>query len=39
MTPDEPPPILGTWKNLYVFVIGELVLLMVILWALGRWAS
>jgi hypothetical protein len=22
---DEPPPILGTWRRVYIFVLGELV--------------
>ena len=37
--PDEPPPILGSWRNVYLFVAGELVVLVVLFWALTRWAS
>ena len=39
MTPDEPPPFLGSWRNVYLFVLGELVVLIALFYALGRWAS
>jgi hypothetical protein len=25
MQPDEPPPFLGTWKRVYAFIVGYLV--------------
>jgi hypothetical protein len=39
VAPDEPPPILGSWRNLYLFVVGELGLLVLLFYALTRWAS
>jgi len=36
---DEPPPILGTWRNVYVLVLGELAFLVVAFWLLRRWAE
>lgn len=36
---EEPPPLLGTWKNLYLFVLGTLVVGVVLLFALTEWAS
>jgi hypothetical protein len=36
---DEPPPFLGSWKNVYLVVLGELALLVVIFYAITRWAS
>ncbi len=38
-TPDEPPPVLGAWRNVYVLVIGELALVVLLLYALTRWAA
>jgi len=37
--PDEAPPFLGTWRNVYLFVAGELALVVLALWILTRWAS
>ncbi len=34
--PDDPPPLLGAWRNLYALVLGNLALLIVIFWALTR---
>lgn len=36
---DEPPPFLGTWKNVYLLVVIELVVLVLAFWLLMRWAS
>lgn len=33
---DDAPPILGSWRNIYLFVLGSLVLLVALLWALTR---
>ena len=38
-SPDEPPPLLGRWRNLYVFVLVELALLVALFHWLTRWAS
>jgi hypothetical protein len=34
-----PPPLLGSWSKLYGLVLGELVLLVLVFYALTRWAS
>ncbi len=36
---EEPPPLLGTWRNLYVLLLVELGALVAGFWALARWAS
>ncbi|HWV39866.1 MAG TPA: hypothetical protein VN033_15460 [Vulgatibacter sp.] len=36
---DAPPPFLGTWRNVYALVIGELAATAILFWALTRWAS
>jgi len=36
---DDPPPFLGTWRNVYLFVAAELVLTVLAFWLLARWAS
>jgi hypothetical protein len=36
---DEPPPILGRWRNVYVMVAGELALIVALFAALTWWAS
>ena len=33
----EPPPILGTWKRLYTFVLLWLVAVIIALYAFTRW--
>lgn len=38
-TPDEAPPVLRSWRNVYVIVIGELALVVLLLYALTRWAA
>ncbi len=37
--PEEPPPLLGTWRNLYVVLVVELAALVAGFWILTRWAS
>jgi hypothetical protein len=37
--PDEPPPLLGSWRNLYGVLLVELAVLVGIFYALTRWAS
>jgi hypothetical protein len=34
---DDPPPLLGSWRNLYALVLGNLVL-MVLLFAWLTWS-
>ena len=36
--PEEPPPVLSTWRNLYILVLGELCVLVLLFYALTRWA-
>jgi hypothetical protein len=36
---EAPPPILGSWRNLYTFVLIELGALIALFLALTRWAS
>lgn len=37
MTPEEePPPLLGSWRNLYLAVFGNLVFLVLAFWVLCR---
>ncbi len=33
---DETPPLLGSWRNIYVVVLGNLALLVLIFWLLTR---
>ena len=33
---DDVPPVLGTWRNIYLFVMGNLLLLVLLLWGLTR---
>ena len=44
MTPEpdeplEPPPLLGSWRNVYVLIVGALAFLIALFYALTRWAS
>ena len=34
-----PPPFLGSWRNVYLFVLVELALLVALFYAATRWAS
>jgi hypothetical protein len=36
---EEPPPFLSTWRNVYLFLAAELGVLVILFYALGRWAS
>ena len=38
-TPDEPPPVLGAWRTVYLLVVGELALVVALLYALTQWAA
>ena len=33
----EPPPVLRTWRNVYIFVLGWLVLLIAVFYAFTRY--
>lgn len=33
---NDAPPLLGSWRNIYLFVLGTLVLLVALFWALTR---
>lgn len=35
----EPPPFLGSWRNVYLFVLAELAVLVALFYAVARWAS
>ncbi|MGH7786702.1 MAG: hypothetical protein ACRERC_07530 [Candidatus Binatia bacterium] len=36
---ETPPPVLGSWRNIYLLVLGQLAALVACFYALGRWAS
>jgi hypothetical protein len=36
---EEPPPILGSWRALYLVLLVELALLTLAGYLLGRWAA
>jgi len=36
---EEPPPILGSWRRLYMVLIAELLAITVLAYALEWWAS
>ncbi len=33
---NDAPPVLGSWRNIYFFVLGTLALLVALFWALTR---
>jgi hypothetical protein len=33
---DDAPPILGSWRNIYLLLLGSLALLIALFWALTR---
>ena len=33
---DETPPLLGSWRNIYVVVLGNLAVLIVLFWLITR---
>lgn len=35
--PDEPPPVLGRWRNVYVFVLGYLAVVITLFWIFTRY--
>lgn len=35
-SPDDRPPLLGSWRNLYLVVIGTLATLVTVFWWLTR---
>jgi hypothetical protein len=37
--PEDPPPVLGTWRAFYGVVLAELGALVLLFYALTRWAS
>jgi uncharacterized membrane protein len=37
--PIGPPPVLGSWRNVYVLVAVALCVLIALFYALTRWAS
>ena len=36
---EEPPPILGSWRALYIVLLVELAILTLAGYVLGRWAA
>jgi hypothetical protein len=36
---DEPPPVLGSWRNVYVLLVGELLAITALLYAVKLWLS
>jgi hypothetical protein len=36
---ESPPPFLSRWRNVYLLVVGELVVLVVLFYLLRQWAS
>jgi hypothetical protein len=37
--PVEPPPLLGSWRNVYALILAALATLIALFYALTRWAS
>jgi len=37
--PEAPPPLLGSWRNVYALVLFNLAVLIALFYALARWAS
>lgn len=38
-TPEDPPPILAKWSNVYWLLVAQLAVVVALLYALTRWAS
>ena len=36
---EEKPPVLGSWRNVYLLVVSVLFVLIAVFYALTRWAS
>lgn len=34
-----PPPFLSRWRNVYLLLLAELLVLVALFYALGRWSS
>ena len=39
MSVEDPPPFLGRWRNVYLFVLVELAVTVALFYAVTRWAS
>jgi hypothetical protein len=39
MSEEDPPPFLGRWRNVYIFVLVELAVLVLLFRLLRLWAS
>jgi hypothetical protein len=39
VTREDPPPFLGSWRNVYLLVAIELAVLVALFYAFTRWAS
>ena len=37
--PEEPPPVLGSWRNVYLLVLAELAVVVVLFQLLKLWAA
>ena len=37
--PETPPPLLRSWRRLYALLVAELGILVLLFYALTRWAS
>ncbi len=37
--PEEPPPLLGSWRNVYALIVVVLAVLIALFYALTRWAT
>lgn len=37
--PEDPPPLLKSWKNVYGLLVVQLAVVVAVLYALTRWAS
>jgi hypothetical protein len=37
--PEDPPPILSRWRNIYVLLVVELLVLVGVFYGVSRWAS
>jgi len=36
---EDPPPVLGSWRNVYVLILSALAVLIALFYTLTRWAS
>ena len=35
----QPPPVLGSWRNIYIMLVGELIAITALLYAVRLWLS